>query len=39
MGGITTCRKIETEAKVEAEEVEAAGKLTTSTSLVGLKIY
>ena len=39
MGGIATSRKIETEAEVEAEEVEAAWKLTTSTSLVGLKVY
>ena len=39
MGGIATCRKIKTEAEVEAEEVEAAWKLTTYTSLVGLKVY
>ena len=39
MGGIATCRKIETEAEVEAEEVEAAWKLTTSTSLVDLKVH
>ena len=39
MGGIATCRKIETEAEVEAEEVEAAWKLTTSTLVVGLKVY
>ena len=39
MGGIASCKKIETEAEVEAEEVEVAWKLTTSTSLVGLKVY
>ena len=39
MGGIATCIPTTAEAEAEAEAEEAAWKLTTSTSLVDLKVH